>query len=160
MPRRAFISFQSDDRMQARRFVQLKLDPDVQLDISARHLIDPVQSYDEAYIKRRINEEMDGTSMTIVLIGENTHTSEYVAYEIQRTVELGHALLGIRVPGAENARVPAGLEENGAEIINYEEAEFNPAIARAQTATRVGRLTQSSGGGSAPSGGCVGRQPA
>ena len=51
---------------------------------------------DEA-IKRWINEQLSGTSVTVVLIGKETASRRWVKYEIQRSIELGKGLLGIDI---------------------------------------------------------------
>lgn len=51
---------------------------------------------DEA-IKKWINNQLEGTSVTVVLVGEKTCNSRWVKYEIQRSKERGNGLLGIDV---------------------------------------------------------------
>ncbi len=48
-------------------------------------------------IKAWIDEQMTGTSVTVVLIGGATASRKYVAYEIQRSIELRKGLLGVRI---------------------------------------------------------------
>lgn len=51
---------------------------------------------DEA-IKRWINNQLTGTSVTVVLVGKETASRRWVKYEIQRSIELGKGLLGIDI---------------------------------------------------------------
>ena len=44
-----------------------------------------------------IDGQLKGTSVTVVLIGEKTCGSKWVKYEIEKSKELGHGLLGIDV---------------------------------------------------------------
>jgi len=53
----------------------------------------------DAAIKRWIENQLDGTSVTVVLIGAQTATRKYVLYEIERSLELGKGLLGVRIHG-------------------------------------------------------------
>ena len=46
-------------------------------------------------IKRWINSQISGTSVTVVLIGSETYKRRWVRYEIERTNELQHGLIGI-----------------------------------------------------------------
>lgn len=50
-------------------------------------------------IKRWIEDQLSGTSVTVVLIGAETAGRKYVLHEIQRSLELGKGLLGIRIHG-------------------------------------------------------------
>jgi hypothetical protein len=49
---------------------------------------------DEA-IKRWIERQLDGTSVTVVLIGAQTSTREWVKYEVKRSYERGNGMLAI-----------------------------------------------------------------
>lgn len=57
----------------------------------------------DASIKRWIDSQMIGTTVTIVLIGEETLNREYVQYEIMRSIERGNAILGIRISSIKDA---------------------------------------------------------
>ncbi|PHR54534.1 MAG: hypothetical protein COA44_12955 [Arcobacter sp.] len=48
-------------------------------------------------IKNWINKQLEGTSVTVVLVGEKTCASKWVKYEIQKSIERGNGLLGIDV---------------------------------------------------------------
>lgn len=48
-------------------------------------------------IKRWIDNQLNGTSVTVVLVGQHTCSSRWVKYEIEKSKEIGNALLGIDV---------------------------------------------------------------
>ncbi|MEW8375797.1 MAG: TIR domain-containing protein [Candidatus Thiodiazotropha sp.] len=54
-----------------------------------------VSSGGSAAVKRWINNQMRGCSVTCVLIGRNTYQSKWVNYEIQQSIENKMGLLGI-----------------------------------------------------------------
>lgn len=56
-----------------------------------------VKRQGDAAIKRWIDGQLVGASVTCVLIGEHTATRPWVLYEIQRSAELGKGLLGVRI---------------------------------------------------------------
>jgi hypothetical protein len=55
-----------------------------------------------AAIKRWINLQIKGTTVTVVLIGSETYKRGYVKYEIQRSVEVGNGILGIYIHRLKN----------------------------------------------------------
>lgn len=55
-------------------------------------------------IKYWINKEMNGTSVTVVLIGAETSTREWVGYEIKRSHNEGKGLLGIYIHNLKNSQ--------------------------------------------------------
>ncbi|MBN2101985.1 MAG: TIR domain-containing protein [Candidatus Aenigmarchaeota archaeon] len=53
-------------------------------------------------IKNWINEQLKGTSITVVLIGSETSERDWVKYELQRSYEKGNAFLGIFIHNLED----------------------------------------------------------
>jgi hypothetical protein len=51
----------------------------------------------DAATKRWIDEQLKGTSVTVVLVGSDTCGSRWVKYEIDKSKALGHGLLGIDI---------------------------------------------------------------
>ena len=51
----------------------------------------------DAAIKRWIRKQLEGTSVTVVLVGSHTCSSRYVQYEIDQSEARGNGLLGIDV---------------------------------------------------------------
>lgn len=50
-------------------------------------------------IKRMINKELIGTSVTAVLVGSQTYARRWVRYEIMKSVEKGNVMLGVHING-------------------------------------------------------------
>src|SRR5262245_44547241 len=48
-------------------------------------------------VKRWIDSNMEGTSVTIVLIGSETASRRWVRYEVARSRQLGKGVIGIRI---------------------------------------------------------------
>jgi hypothetical protein len=51
----------------------------------------------DAAIQRWIDAQLNGTSVTVVLVGHETCGSRWVKYEIDKSKALGHGLLGIDI---------------------------------------------------------------
>ena len=51
----------------------------------------------DAAIKRWIQDQLLGTSVTVVLVGSHTCSSRYVQYEIDQSIERDNGLLGIDI---------------------------------------------------------------
>lgn len=56
-----------------------------------------VEKEGETAIKKWIDAQLSGTSVTVVLIGSQTNEREYVKYELQKSYAKGNGLLGIFV---------------------------------------------------------------
>lgn len=57
----------------------------------------------EDAIKRMINNGLENTSVTAVLIGKETSSRDWVIYEIVQSFNRGNALLGILIDGIEDS---------------------------------------------------------
>ena len=53
-------------------------------------------------IKNWIDKQLDGTSVTVILVGAKTCDSRWVKYEIEKSIEIGNGLLGIDVSKIKN----------------------------------------------------------
>lgn len=51
----------------------------------------------DAVIKRWIDNQLNGTSVTVVLVGQDTCSSRWVKYEIEKSIEISNGLLGIDI---------------------------------------------------------------
>lgn len=146
--RRIFISYQHRDQMKAKGFNLLRWNKSVDFEFVGRHLLDPVDSTDSAYVTRKIKEQLQGTSVTVVLIGKESSESSWMAREIEWSLEKNppNGILGIRLEPA--VKVPDELITCGAEIIDWDVHEFANAIERAALACgRAEVISRGPGGG-------------
>jgi hypothetical protein len=138
MARRVFLSYQHQDQLKAKGFNLMRYNKNLDLQLVTRGLLDPVKSSDPGYIATQIKEKLKGTSVTVVLLGDSTATSEWVAREIAWSLEKTppNGLVAIKL--SPDAKIPEGLE--GAEILDWHSPEdvreFGTAIERAAAAAR------------------------
>lgn len=60
-------------------------------------LAEKVATRDEHRLKAMIDHALTATSVTVVLIGTETAYRKYVLYEIEKSILLGHGLLGVYI---------------------------------------------------------------
>jgi hypothetical protein len=90
----------------------------------------------DAAIKRLIDSGLNGTSVTAVLIGPHTSTREYVAYEIEKSVECGNGLLGVYIHNIKDKEgrntyqgsAPNALVKAGAKLYTWDREKFGTWI--------------------------------
>lgn len=66
----------------------------------------------ESVIKNWILRELEGTSVTVVLIGQYTSRSKWVNFEIEESIKRGNALLGIRINYIKNLQGQTSIAGN------------------------------------------------
>lgn len=147
MARRIFISYQHEDQMSAKAFNLQGKNPKIKFDFIGRHLLDPVNSENEGYIKRKIREQITGSSVTVVVIGKHTANSEWVAWEIRESLRKNNpnvivgVLLKDTAPPPRDSLVGRALYEAGAEIVEWKQDEIEAAIERtAKAAERTKQM--------------------
>jgi len=104
MARRVFFSFHYDEdiwRVNQIRNIGVTKDWEMMPFLDAASW-EAVKRKGEAAIKAWIDRQLDGTGVTVVLIGKQTAERKYVKYEIQESRRRGNGLLGIHIHGIKN----------------------------------------------------------
>jgi hypothetical protein len=137
--------------MQAKGFNLLRWNKNVDVEFVGRHLLDPVDSKNEDYISQKVQEQLTGTSVTIVLLGKDTSQSKWVQWEIEQSLEKKNGILAIKLANdvptpAKDSPVGKVLDDAGAEIIGWEPDTFEAAIERAFKAAGRARSVATTAG--------------
>jgi hypothetical protein len=93
----------------------------------------------EDAVKNLINTGLNGTSVTVVLIGAETSGRRYVTYEIEKSISCGNGLLGIYVNNIKDkdgridplGAVPAALSKSGAPVYTWEYGKLGEWVEKA-----------------------------
>jgi hypothetical protein len=130
MPANVFVSYDHDDEKQVGGFKALKSNPNHPLDFHDRSLKEPVKDRSGKPIKYppsdprskpvrdEIRTKFEKCSKLVVLIGDDTHKSEWVEWEINSFFEMKKELSGektwkrirgMTLKGSDNAIIPKAL---------------------------------------------------
>lgn len=120
--RRCFISYHHADEQEVQTFLETYSTAEVftHRALGLEMANDIVDSNDTNYVMRRIREQyMQNTSITVVMVGQNTWKRRYVDWEIAASLRNGfanpaNALLGIKLPSYAHGiqRYPDRLNDN------------------------------------------------
>lgn len=66
-----------------------------------------VQRQGDQAIKNWINRQLDGTSVTAVLIGQNTLNRPWVQHEIKESYNRGNAIIGVKIHNVKSLQTPS-----------------------------------------------------
>lgn len=98
MARKVFFSFKYED---VNRSMIVRNSWVVQGSVKAGFVdkaeFEAIEKTGDAGIKRWIDAQLHGTSVTVVLVGANTNRSKWVQYEIDQSIARGNGLLGIDI---------------------------------------------------------------
>lgn len=98
MARKVFFSFKYED---VSRAMVVRHSWVTQGKVSAGFIdkadFEEVKKKGDQAIKNWIDKQLEGTSVTVVLVGEKTCSSKWVKYEIEQSIKRGNGLLGIDI---------------------------------------------------------------
>ena len=86
----------------------------------------------DAAVQRLIDNGLEGTSVTVVLIGSHTSQRPWVTYEIKKSIERGNGLLGIRIHNMKDQQkkrsargaVPKALTDGGYPVHDWDSSNL------------------------------------
>ena len=82
----------------------------------------------DAAIKRLLRMKMVWASTVVVLIGEGTHSREWVNWEVAEANALGKRIVGVYAHGGTESDVPAALEDFGSTLVAWNAEAIIEAI--------------------------------
>lgn len=117
MARKVFFSFHYD--RDVRRVVQIRNSWVVRLNGEAQPFYDKAQweTIKRRGIEQWIEEQLAGTSVTVVLIGAETFSRNWVLHEIKRSYELKKGILGVYIHNVQDPQY--GTDMKGRNPLEY-----------------------------------------
>ncbi len=88
----------------------------------------PNQASNEDYIKQLLRDRMKWAGTAIVLIGKDTHTREWVNWEIELANRLGKTIVGVFIQGATDSDIPEAFEKYGDALVGWNSGKIIDAI--------------------------------
>ena len=121
MPNVVFFSFTEADRGVVLTIKGRAVNPLYQnLNFRVKDLLKRWNTEDTAVIRQAITKAMNGTSRTIVFVGERTHLSRWVREEVKMTLENNKPVYAIRL-NSTSGKTPKVLEDNGIYLYSWSE---------------------------------------
>ena len=141
MPANVFISYDHDDDKQVQGLKSLVANPNHPLDFHDHSLKEPVEDKNGNPIKlapsdarsepvrKEILKKFGKASRLVVLIGDNTHDSEWVAWEIEAFYSMKQKLSGdktwkrirgMRLKGSKDAEIPQALKGKSTKAMDWD----------------------------------------
>ena len=109
--KRVFLSYEYEDVLQVRGLKLLLANPNFDLDFYDESLAVAVDSQNANYIKGVIGDKIKRSSVTVCLIGEKTHKSKWVDWELETRNDCGNKIIAMALKGINQAVLPALIKE-------------------------------------------------
>ena len=91
--KRVFISFRAEDRPKIIGLRLLAANPDFNIEFYDESVRVAIDSTNAVYIRRKIREKINRTSVTVCMVSEQTHTSTWVNWELEESLDKGNAII-------------------------------------------------------------------
>lgn len=112
--KRVFVSYDHSEDAHYKRLLQAwDANPDFEFDFDSRGPNVPVNSSDAAVIKQALTRMMKDATHLLVLVGEKSHTSDWMTWEIDRAKQADVNLKLAAVKLAKGNVTPPGLLGTG-----------------------------------------------
>lgn len=117
MARKVFFSFHYD--RDVRRVVQIRNSWIIRSKGEAQPFYDKAEweTVKRKGVDKWIEEQLEGTSVTVVLIGSDTYNREWVRHEIKRSYELKKGIVGIYIHNVKDPQ--RGIDTKGKNPLDY-----------------------------------------
>lgn len=128
LSKHVFLSFVEEDLEGVNLFRGQARNKRSDLEFSDYSVKVPYRSTNAAYIRSQISAKIRAASVTICLIGQSTHTSHWVDWEIRKSQELGNQLIGVQLYRGVPCPVPGALTEFRAPVFGWSVADIVKAL--------------------------------
>ena len=97
--KRVFISFAHEDKPQVNGIRLLAANPRFDIEFYDESVRTAIDSQNAAYIRQKIREKISRTSVTVCMVSATTHQSQWVAWELEESLDKGNAIICMGLPG-------------------------------------------------------------
>ncbi len=117
--RNTFLSFDYDDINDVTMLRGQAKNPKSDIEFIDWSVKEPFNSENADYIKGRIKDRIEQCSQTVVYVGDNTHTSEWVSWEIEKSLELGKNVIAVHKGEKPPHRLPEAITKNNIKVVAW-----------------------------------------
>lgn len=110
--RNVFISFAYEDINQVNLLRGQAKNENSPLEFNDWSVSEPIDSERAPYIKQKIAERIQQSSLTVVFLSNSTAKSPWVAWEIEKSIEMGKHVVGVYPQDAKPTSFPEPITKN------------------------------------------------
>lgn len=114
--KRVFLSFIAEDVNKVRGLRLLAANPGYDLEFYDESVRTPFDSTNSEYIRSKIREKIRRSSVTVLLVSEDTHKSRWVAWELEESHRQGNRIVVMALKGVASAVLPSFVTAQGLEF--------------------------------------------
>jgi MTH538 TIR-like domain (DUF1863) len=117
--RNVFISFATEDMNEVNLLRAQAKNENNDIEFNDHSVRAPYDSKRAEYIRQKITERINRSSVTVVYVSDKTADSRWVGWEVQKSLELGKKVVAVHAGDRFTGRKPSWLAENGIRIVPW-----------------------------------------
>lgn len=114
-----FISFAAEDLDEVNLLRAHAVSEKSNIEFKDYSVKEPYDSERADYIKQKLRERINHTSTTVVYLSENTAKSDWVKYEVDKSVELGKRVIAIHAGNKPPSKLPSWVKDLGVKVVPW-----------------------------------------
>lgn len=129
--RNVFISFSHEDMDEVNLLRGQSKNDNSDLEFSDYSVKQAFNSEDADYIKRKIREKIENTSVTLVYLSPKSMNSDWVRWEVEQSKKMGKGVVAVYKGDSVPSNVPAYIKNNVSSIVPWKHDAMMAAIHKA-----------------------------
>ncbi len=117
--RNTFLSFDSDDMDEVNLLRAQSKNEKSEIEFIDRSVKEAINSERDEYIKQKITERIRQCSQTVVYITDTTHSSDWVKWEVEKSLQLGKGVIAFHKGNAPPSKIPSCIADNKIEVVSW-----------------------------------------
>lgn len=117
--RNVFISFATEDMDEVNLLRAHAKNENSDIEFNDHSVREPYDSERADYIQQKIGERIARASMTVVYLSENTASSRWVEWEVEKSVELGKRVVAVHPNDQPKGPMPEWLERLEVKVVPW-----------------------------------------
>lgn len=117
--RNVFISFAYEDINEVNLLRAHSKNENSPIEFNDWSVSEPIDSERAPYIKQKISERIQQSSLTVVFLSNSTAKSPWVEWEIEKSIEMGKQVLGVYPQDSKPTSLPESITKNGIKYVPW-----------------------------------------
>jgi hypothetical protein len=117
--RNVFISFAYEDIGEVTLLRGQAKNDNSPIEFNDRSVREPFDSSRAEYIRQKLRERINQCSTTVVYLSPDAANSKWVAWEVEKSIELGKRVIAVHSGDTAPATVPTFVREHGIKIVAW-----------------------------------------
>lgn len=117
--RNVFISFATEDMAEVNLLRAQAKNEDNDIEFNDHSVRAPYDSERAEYIRQKITERINRSSVTVVYLSDKTADSRWVGWEVQQSLDLGKKVVAVHAGDRFTGRAPSWLASGGIKVVPW-----------------------------------------